>query len=425
MNNTVTNIDNWLANNSTDIDDINEVWEAGFDADRQLVISKLGSYEKVFLRPAKFAKRFYHTLVPLSIEEWHCTDQVKLYDDFCTLDIVLDIRFQPTFEYASSNMEILAELNSHIKKTYQGLVLDKVNRELLNLSDGSWVQEGLKPIEKKIALQISEMLILQHIQSQVICKIKTSFEEFPDVQFAKENVYLCVLKKSFEFNEQQNEELFRQQQTQEKLKIEHKRKQFKQLNELAELNRQKQALHAENNKRLLEDKELQQLDEHKIRKKIYLDKIKHHQSLKELTLTEELQEKDNQQALIREHEEKEKMSLISHQMKIKEKELDAEIADYEKEQAKWRKAKSKSHTEELDQKNRLKQLEFDTDVSYKQRYELQRIAMQEESYAIRKDADLYLKREIELLELEKKRLALQLTIKSYKDKEKQNIVDNS
>ena len=417
-------MDNWLANSTIDTDPVNEAWEAGFDADRQLVISKLGTYEKVFLRPEKFSKRFYHTLVPLTIEEWQCIDQVKLYDDFCTLDITLDIRFQPTFEYARSNMEILAELNKHIKTSYQGLVLDKVNRELLNLSDGSWVQEGLKPIEKKIALQISEMLILQHIQSQVICTIKSSFQEFPDVQFAKENVYLCVLKKSFEFNEQQNEELFRQQQAQEKLKIEHKRKQFKQLNEQAELNRQKQALHAENNKRLLEEKELQQLDEYKIRKKIYLDKIKHQQSLKELALTEELREKDVQQALIREHEEKQKMDLIAHQMKIKEKELDAEIAEYEKEQAKWREAKSKSHAEELDQKNRLKQLEFDTDVGYKQRYELQRIAMQEESYAIRKDADLYLKREIELLELEKKRLALQLTIKSYKDKEKQDIVDN-
>jgi hypothetical protein len=112
------------------------------------------------------------------------------------------------------------------------------------------------------------------------------------------------------------------------------------------------------------------------------------------------------------------MDLIAHQMKLKERELDAEIAEYEQEQESWRQAKSKSHTEELDQKHRLKQLEFDTDVGYKQRYEQQRIAMQEESYAIRKDADLYLKREIDLLELEKKRLALQLTIKSYKNKEK-------
>ncbi len=424
MNNTVTNIDSWLVNSSADIEDVNEIWEAGFAADRQLVISKIGTYEKVFLRPKKFTKHFYHSLFPLTIEEWHCADQVKLYDDFCTLDITLDIRFQPTFEYARSHMEILAELNNHIKKTYQGLVLDKVNRELLNLSDGSWVQKGLKPIEKKIELLISEMLILQNIQSQVICRIKSSFEEFPDVKFAKENVYLCVLKKSFEFNEQENEALFRQQQAQEKLKIEHKRKQFKQLNELAELDRQKQALHAENNKRLLEDKELQQLDEYKIRKKIHLDKIRHHQSIKALALVEELKEKDSQQTLIREHEEQDKMNLITHQMNLKERELDAEIADYEKEQASWREAKSKSHSEELDQKNRLKQLEFDTDVGFKQRYELQRIAMQEESYAVRKNADLYLRREIELLELEKKRLALQLTIKSYKDKEKQDIVDN-
>jgi len=62
-------------------------------------------------------------------------------------------------------------------------------------------------------------------------------------------------------------------------------------------------------------------------------------------------------------------------------------------------------------------------VGYKQRYELQRIALQEESYSVRKNADLYLKREIELLELEKKRMALQLTIKEFKDKQKPDIIE--
>ena len=62
-------------------------------------------------------------------------------------------------------------------------------------------------------------------------------------------------------------------------------------------------------------------------------------------------------------------------------------------------------------------MEFDTDVGYKKRYELQRLAMQEESFAARKKADIYLKREIELLELEKQRLVLQLSIKDYKDKQ--------
>ncbi|KAF3977072.1 MAG: hypothetical protein HFP77_08680 [Methylococcales symbiont of Iophon sp. n. MRB-2018] len=415
MNNTVTDIDQWLANGFSDTNEqTDEVWDAGFKADRQLVISKFAGFEKVFLRPKKFSKRFYHTLVPITVEGWHCTDQVKLYDDFCTLDVSIAIRFQPTLDYALSNKEIVTELNKHIKLSYQSLVLDIASRELLNLPNGTWVQEGLQTIENKVSILISEMLILQNIQSQVICKFKPSFEGFPNVQFARENVYLCVLKKSFEFNELQNEEIFRQGQEQEKQKIEHKRKQFIYLNEIAQLDRQKQALHAENNKRLLEEKALQQLEENKARKQIHLDKIKHHQSLKELSLVESLKEKERLQSFSRDNEEKEKTDLIASQIKLKEKELDAEITGYEKEQERWRQAKSKSQIEELEQKHRLKQLEFDSDMDYKQRYEKQRINIQEESYSIKKNADVYLKREIELLELEKKRLALQLTIKRYK-----------
>lgn len=419
MNNKVIEIDGWLAgvmtNNGTTYDD----WEPCFDADRQLVISMLGPYKKVFPRPAKFAKQFYHTIFPLHIEEWRCTDQVKLYDAFCTIDIALDIRFQPTYEYVLNHLEDLSELYRLIKNAYQGQILDIVNRELLNLSDGYWVQEGLESVEKSVCQLVNEMLILQNIQSQVVCKLEPDFEEFPDVHFAKESVYLSVIKKNFECSKQQKEELFRQQQEEEKQKIEHKRKQFKNLNEIADLNRQKQVLHADHNKHLLEDKELQQLEAFKIRKKIHADKIKHNNSLKEIALIEELKEKQNQQALIRASDEQNKTELIEHQMKLKEQELGAEIAEYEKEQKIWRDAKSKTHAEELDQKNRQRQLEFDTEVGYKQRYEQQRIAMQEESYVLRKNADTYLKREIELLELEKKRLALQLTIKDYKDKEKQ------
>ena len=317
-------------------------------------------------------------------------------------------------------MEILSELNEHIKSAYYGLAIDIVNRELLNLSDGGWVQDGLEAVEKKIGISISEMLILQNIQSQVVCKLKPSFEKFPDVQFAKETVYLCVLKKSFEFSDQEKEELFRQQQEQEKQKIEHKRKQLKRLNQVAEVDRQKQALDAENNKRFLKQREKLQLEQFEIKKKIHADRIKHNNKLKEMTFIAELEEKARLKAEERASEEEEKLLLITHQVKLKQKELESEIGIYEREQESWREAKDKTHTEELDLKHRQKQLEFDTDVGYKKRYELQRLAMQEESFAARKKSDVYLKREIELLELEKQRLALKLSIKDFKNKDKKD-----
>jgi len=421
MNNSEAEIDSWLiagiseSNNAQD-----DVWESGFDVDRQVVHSKFGPYKKIFLRPEEFVKRFYHNVYPLPIEEWQCTEQIKLYDDFCTIDLTLDVRFQATFEYALSNMEILSELNEHIKNAYHGLVVDIVNRELLNLSDGAWVQDGLESVEKKVSTLVSEMLILQNIQSQVVCKLKPSFEEFPDVQFARESVYLCVLKKSFEFNDQETEELFRQQQEQEKRKIEHKRKQLSRLDDIAEVDRQKQAVDAENNMMFLKEREKIQLEQFEIKKKIHSDRIKHNTELKEMSFTSQLEEKERLQSDERTSEEKEKINSLEHQAKLKARELEAEIADFEREQLKWRDAKNQIHEENLNLKHRQKQLEFDTDVGYKKRYELQRLAMQEESFSARKKADVYLKREIELLELEKQRLALKLSIKDYKDKQSQD-----
>ncbi len=424
MNNSKTEIDSWLMTLSTENgDDINNVWESGFEVDRQVVHSKFGPYNKLFLRPEGFVKRFYHTVYPLSIEEWQCKDQAKLYDGFCTIDIVLDVRFQPTYNYAVSNMEILTELNEHIKNAYHDVAFDLVNRELLNLSDGAWVQEGLGKSEKRICSAINEMLILQNIQSEVSCKLTPRFEEFPDVQFAKESVYLSVLKKSFEFHEQEREELFRQQQRQEKQKIEQRRRQLQQINEMAELDRQRQALLAENNKFLLEEKADQQLDQFRVKKRIHADKTEHISQLKGIDLAASIKNKEKEQALFRENEQREKVELIAHQAKLKEKELAAEIAEYEAEQASWREAKDKIHAENLDLKHKQKQLEFDTDVGYKKRYEVQRLAMQEESYSARKKADVYLKREIELLELEKQRLALQLSIKEVKGRQPDNTDD--
>ncbi len=413
-------VDNWVLAGIPEIRSTSDdVWEPGFEADRQIVYSKLGPYKKFYLRPESYIKRFYHTLYPLAIEEWQCIEQVKLYDDFCTIDVTVDVRFQATEHYALSNLEILSEINQHIKNNYQGLVLDCVNKELLNLSDGAWVHEGLESVEAKICTAINELLILQNIQSQVACRLKTSFEEFPDVQFAKEGVYLSVLKKSFEFSDQQKEELFRQQQQEEKQQIEHKRNEFNHLNDIARLDRQKQALQAENNKLLLKERKQQQFEQFELKKSIYADKVEHNQNLKEMNVEAEIQGQEREQELLRNREENEKNRTITHQAKLKEKQLNAELAEYEREQSSWREIKNETHAEELDLKHRQNQLEFDTETGFKKRFEIQRLAMQEESFAVRKKADIYLKREIELLELEKKRLQLQASIKDYKEKVKQ------
>ncbi|MGZ4991650.1 MAG: hypothetical protein ACXV8S_12910, partial [Methylobacter sp.] len=266
---------------------------------------------------------------------------------------------------------------------YKDLLINLINKELANLSDGSWVQTGVSDIEKKISLAVSEMLILQHIQSQTHCTLKPSFEDFPDVQLSQESVYLCVLKKSFEFNDTKREELFRQEQEIEQQKLEHKQKLIDQLNRDAELERLKQAQEALNKKLLLEEQEKQLLEQFEIERRIHSEKVKHDNALKEITLEANLQEQQKHEASLRLAEQKTQMESLTHQARLKEKELEAD----------------------LENQKRREQLYLE---------------MQKESYKDRKESEVYLRREIELLALEKQRLELQLAIKNAKKQAESN-----
>jgi hypothetical protein len=108
------------------------------------------------------------------------------------------------------------------------------------------------------------------------------------------------------------------------------------------------------------------------------------------------------------------MESLAHQAKLKAKELEADIAKYEIQQARWRESKDKIHAQQIAFEQRQKQLEFDTELENQKRHEQQRLELQKESYTNRKQSDVYLRREIELLELEKQSLELQLAIKDAK-----------
>jgi hypothetical protein len=84
------------------------------------------------------------------------------------------------------------------------------------------------------------------------------------------------------------------------------------------------------------------------------------------------------------------------------------------EQASWLAAKNKEHELQLEQEQIQKQLKFDMDIANKKREEQRRIEMQEQNYETKKNSDIYLRREIELLELDKKRLELEAAIKEVK-----------
>lgn len=413
MNNPGTEIERWLIEGSVENDLAlsPDVWEVAFDEGRQLVFSDFGPFQKLYLRPQKFIKRFYHTLYPLPVEDWQVCDQIQLYDEFCTIDTQLDIRFQATLEYAQRQMESLPEINEHIKNTYLKSVSDQISKHLLNLQNDEWVRSGLGDIEKAIAIAVSEMLMLENIEAQARCSIQATFIEFPDVQLGKEAVYLSVLKKSYAVSEEQRKERYRQElQVQEQQRA-HQQKQLEQMQQDAELERQKQAQEAEHQRQLLLDQELLQQEQLVIKSRLHTDKIQHDNYLNDITLDVQLQAKMEQEKRTRNAEQKSQAEELSHQALLKDQKLHADIEVFEHEQASWLAAKDKAYALELEKEQQQKKLKFAMEATYKKQEEQLQLEMQREIYNNTKNSDIYLRREIELLELDKKRLELQLAIR--------------
>ena len=422
MNNAGPEIDQWLIETSlaSDKSTLSEQWDPVFEPDRHLVHIKFGPYQKLYLRPEGFIKRFYHRLYPLPIENWRIIEQTQLYNGFCTFDATLEIRFQSSLKYAGSNLDLLPDINAHIKAAYQDLLTSLIQKELVNLSDGAWVQKGVTEIEKRISVAVSEILILQNIQSQVLCTLKPSFAEFPNVQLAQENVFLCVLKRSFEFSQAKKEELLHQEREIERQNLEHKQRQLEQLNRDAELQRLMQAQEALHKKQLLEDREKQLQEQFELERRLHLETLKHESSLKEIALEAELEEQQQRENRLRIAEQEKQLELLAHQSKLTEKELAAEITRYEVQQTKWLEAKDKVHAQQTVIEQRQKQREIDAELKNQKHHEQQRLTMQKDSDEKRKEFDVYLRREIELLELEKQSLNLQLTIKDAKQQKDRN-----
>src|SRR5664279_4335743 len=119
MNSSLSPLDVWLTGEIAAADSAQLFWDPGFDAERRIVVSKLGPYHKLFERPQNFIPRFYHRVYPLPIEDWHLTIKTRLYGGFCTMTTELQIHFQPTLNYVERNMDVLPEVNRQIKTSYE------------------------------------------------------------------------------------------------------------------------------------------------------------------------------------------------------------------------------------------------------------------------------------------------------------------
>jgi hypothetical protein len=263
---------------------------------------------------------------------------MQLFDDFCTVDIALDVRFQATLNYVQKNTEVLESINQHIQGLYAAVIEDKINQELNKLADGSWVRDGLSEHEKRVAITVCEVLTQQHIQAEAICQMSVSFIDFPEVQLGKDSVYLHVLKKTFELNEEKNQERQRQQRLNEQQVLSAKQQELEHLKQLAEMQRQIQLAEAEGQIQLLHDKEQQLALQLEAERRLHEVQINHEQQLKEMSLELELRIQQELDARRRLAETQQMTDRLAHQALLEDKQTLAEIQRRESALQRWREA---------------------------------------------------------------------------------------
>ncbi|MEY2667107.1 MAG: hypothetical protein RLZZ384_1278 [Pseudomonadota bacterium] len=332
MNNSNINIDKWLLEGtSNQALAVSDTWEPLFAPDRHLVYIKVGPYWRLFERPEGFVKRFYHKVYALPIEKWSLSTQIDLYEGFCHVVVSLDIHFQAGIKYALNNMAVLSSVNAHIKTTYEEALINAVQNTVIHLPKNTWVRNELGELQKKIASDISEMFVMQAIQSRVLCELTPTFKEFPDVILSQEDIYLSILKKNFEFNQAKRDEEFRQQAEIDNQLREQKQKYIENLEHDARLEREEQATAADNALRLLEEFSMQQAERFDIEKRIYAEKLQHENTLKDMEFD-----------AILAREKKQHAQTLAHTTQLKEAEIQRDIMLFEKETAQWRVAKNET-----------------------------------------------------------------------------------
>ncbi|MGR8932148.1 MAG: hypothetical protein ACU836_16070 [Gammaproteobacteria bacterium] len=322
-----TELDAWLAGEDifASYELTPENWVAGFDPDRQVVEMKLGPFKRLYLRPAKFTQRFYHQVYPLTVEAWPYRKQVKLFDDFCRIEIALDLRFQATLEYVNRNTEVLDRINTHIQHLYASIIEDKINLELSRLDDGTWVQNGLIDHERNIALSVCEILTQQHIQAEAICKMSASFRDFAEVRLGKDSVYLHVLKKTFEISEETGRERIRQQRFVEQQTLQSKQQELAHAKELAEMQRLVQLQEAEAQVQLLLDKEQQMIRQLEVEERLHVERVDHENKLKTISFEKDLELQQQLEVKRQAAEIVQLNETLAHKALVEERQTQAEI----------------------------------------------------------------------------------------------------
>ncbi|MGZ8218759.1 hypothetical protein [Methylomagnum sp.] len=275
-----------------------ERWEAGFEGDRRVVLSRLGPFKRVFARPRRYSQRFYHQVYSLAIEDWLIPLETPRLGPLCTLEASLSIRFQPTLKFAQEHLDHIGDLGGHIRASYRTLLQDAAEQELRALETTDWLAEGHADVAQRIENIAHELLALRDIQSRARCRVETRFanpenlDELASTADSKHTgLVLELLRRRRETTERLARENYERQALEQQLKLEHEARMLELLNKEAELRRMKQRQETEQVRMELAADETRYSEQIDSEIRLREERIRHEARLRQMELEADLREK--------------------------------------------------------------------------------------------------------------------------------------
>lgn len=274
-------------------------WDPGFEGDRWIVVSRLGPFLKVFKKSAKYRRRFFHKIFNLSVRDWPIVTEAKFLAGLCTMTSRLEVRFQPTVRYVQENLEALPDFSGHIMSTYESLLKDVMERELLQAEEGGWIREGLESIERSIENTVNETLAAQNIQCRTRCQLEPSFGELSDEKiesmsghFEQQTAYLELMRRNYEFESKRSQEAFRHAEQTERAELEHQRNLLDQSRRDEAVRNAKDKEETERVNAQLKEEEKRQAIRQASEERRHTERIEHEKQLRKMELEAKRKERE-------------------------------------------------------------------------------------------------------------------------------------
>lgn len=274
-------------------------WEAGFEADRSIVVAQLGPYRKVFQRPKRYRRKFFHVVHELPIEDWIIPVDPPQFGPICTVEVELSLRFQATFRYAREHLDKLGDLGGYIRASYLNYLKDAAEQELRVLESVEWLDRGQTALESEIEMIVHELLAIRNIQSRARCRIEIHFGNPEDIDVAANDSQLRhqgiiqeLLRRRREKAERLAREEYDRELLEKDLQLEHEERLLEFRRRQMDLERRKLDHESEQTIQKLSTEIERYSEQVKGELRLREERIRHEAQLRQMELDADLAEKD-------------------------------------------------------------------------------------------------------------------------------------